>query len=102
MHMGLVEIVFDPLEIIAWHWMAVDDERAFGLIEFRKTRQLRRRAFAQVGEDEPKILLGGIGPGADLLGKGRFFRRLFAALAVAVEEPAVIEATDAVAFDRAE
>src|SRR6185312_15201996 len=96
------EIVLDALEIIARHRVEVDDAHAVRLLELGKARKRRRLALAEIGEDEAEIFLDRIGRDADLGGEGRALGRLLHALPGAVVQPAVIEAAQAIALDRAE
>src|SRR5579872_5776928 len=102
MDMRFVEIVLDTLEIIARHRMAIGDQHALDIVELGETRKLRRFTLAEIGEDQADIFLCRIGARFHLGGEVGFFGRLLDALAMPVEFPAVIEAADAVARDRAQ
>ena len=101
-HMHLVHAVLEALEVIAGRLGGgphLDHALALGLGEGRKMGGL---ACAEIGEDEAHVLARRIGPDADLLVIAGLLGGLLGAGAGAVELPAVIDATDFLAFHPAQ
>src|SRR5687768_8605761 len=67
-------------------------------LQLGKSRQRRRRVVREIGEHQSQVFFSRITPDMDFGGKARILGGLFHALTRTVIFPAVIEATDAVAF----
>src|SRR5262249_23652202 len=104
-----VERIFQVLEVIATSPEGIRLQQAHRVLELRVARQGRRPerssiaavSPAEVGEDQPEILLAGITADPHLAGEAGVLGRLLHALAGLIVFPAVVEAADAVALDPA-
>ena len=98
----LIHAVLKALQIIAGHGFDVpqiDDRiRPFARI----WRKLRRIAFAEIGKDEAHVFARRIASDPDFAREAGILRGLLDALACAVILPAVVNATDVVAFHPAQ
>src|SRR5205823_1301990 len=102
------EAILDVLEVVAGPQISAGHQHPLFLEVRVAWERLERSsiaafsvALAQVGEDQPEILLGGVALDLDFAGEGGVLGRLLDALARAVVLPAVVEAANAVPLDPA-
>ncbi len=91
--------ILQMLEIVAWPEQIRKGIQNTFDFKVGITWERRRFAFAKVGKDQSEVFLCWAASDADLLRERLLLGRLFDALARAVVFPAVIHASEAIAFD---
>jgi hypothetical protein len=99
--MERVASVIEAVEIVARADERFYFKNACGF-KFRKPGQFGLSAFAKVSKDKPEIFAGRVACDPHVFDEARRLGGLIGAFTPAVVFPAVIEATDAVAFDPAD
>src|SRR5689334_23150271 len=90
--MDVVEGVLDAVEVVARPHPGPGDPEDTGPLQLREAPHGRRLAFAQIGEDQPEILLHGVAANLDALAEGLGLGGLLDTLAVGSIDPPVVEA----------
>src|ERR1700686_5162904 len=99
--MERITSIIEAVEIVARAHEHFDFENACGF-KLRKSRQRWRLAAGEVSKDKPEVFAGRVTFDPHTLGEPHGLSGLIDASTPAVVFPAVIEATNAIAFDPAD